>query len=91
MLAAATRIPYRGEPLRPAWALLSAPALARFPVVADRVEQLIILVDHDTNGEGQAAAAACADRWSSAGHAAIKLKPGRAGMDFNDLVLEAPP
>ena len=31
VLAAATRLPYRGEPLRPAWATLSDGALAGFP------------------------------------------------------------
>ena len=59
--------------------------LARLPVLPD-VRELIILVDHDTNGEGQAAAADCALRWSRAGRRCIRLTPKAAGADFNDLV-----
>ena len=66
MLAAATRLPYRGEPLRPAWAMLSDGAMARFPVI-DGVERLIVLADNDLNGAGQAAADACKRRWLEAG------------------------
>jgi hypothetical protein len=84
VLAAATRVPYRGAPLRPAWAALSTGPLRAFPVVAG-VERLILLIDHDPAGE--TAAAACADRWQRAGRAVVKLKPTRAGTDFNDLVL----
>ena len=57
-LAAATRIPYRGAPLQPAWAAVSSGKLSTFPVLPG-VERLIILVDHDANGEGQAAAVRC--------------------------------
>jgi hypothetical protein len=85
-LAAATRIPYRGMPLRPAWATLSRGALARLPVIPN-VERLIILVDNDVNGAGQAAASACAERWRHTGRAVIKLTPKRADTDFNDLVM----
>ena len=46
MLAAATGLPYRGEPLRPAWAMLSDGAMERFPVI-DGVERLIVLADND--------------------------------------------
>jgi DNA polymerase len=85
-LAAATRIPYRGEPLRPAWALVSAGAIGRLGVIPG-VERLIILIDHDLNGTGQEQAARCADRWSRAGRSVVKLLPQRRGADFNDLVL----
>ena len=51
MLAAATRLPYRGEPLRPAWAALSDGGMERFPVI-DGVERLIVLADNDLNGAG---------------------------------------
>jgi hypothetical protein len=84
VLAAATRIPYRGAPLRPAWALLSAGAIERFPVPAE-VKQLIILVDHDNAGKN--AAAICADRWQRTNRTIIRLTPERAGADFNDLVM----
>ena len=57
VLAAATRIPYRGAPLQPAWSAVSSGALGKFPVVPG-VERLIMLVDHDHNGIGQADASA---------------------------------
>src|SRR5215211_3656341 len=50
----------------PVWALLSAGGVARFPVLSG-IEVLWIAVDHDPNGQGQAAAQACADRWQGAG------------------------
>jgi DNA polymerase len=86
VLAAATRIPYKGEPLRPAWSAISADRLRTFPVISG-VERLIILVDHDKSGAGQAAAAACASRWSQAGRTVINLTPNRPG-DFNDIIME---
>ena len=88
MLAAATRLPYRGAPLRPAWAMLSDGALARFPVI-DGVERLILLADNDHNGAGQAAAEACKRRWQQAGRRGVRLTPDRPGTDFNDIVLES--
>ncbi len=87
-LAAATRLPYRGAPLRPAWAMLSDGALARFPVIAG-VERLILLADNDLNNAG-------ADRrpkrlqasLAKAGRArAVGAQPDRPGTDFNDIVL----
>jgi hypothetical protein len=84
VLAAATRIPYRGAPLQPAWAVLSAGALERFPILPG-VERLVILVDHDRAGID--AAASCANRWQRAGRAIIRLTPKLAGTDFNDLVM----
>jgi hypothetical protein len=85
VLAAATRIPYKGEPLRPAWSAISANRLSTFPIIPG-VERLIILADNDKSGAGQAAAATCASRWSHAGRTAIKLMPKRLGSDFNDLL-----
>ena len=67
-LAAATRLPYRGEPLRPAWAALSDGAMERFPVI-DGVERLILLADNDHNNAGQIAAEACKRRWLGPGAA----------------------
>jgi DNA polymerase len=85
-LAAATRISYRGAPLRPAWAALSSGALKKLPVITG-IEHLVILVDHDLNGQGQVAAAQCADRWNRAGRTVTKIKPKRPGEDFNDVIL----
>ena len=61
--------------------------LERFPILPG-VERLIILVDHDF--VGKAAAACCAERWSRAGRAVVRLTPKRAGADFNDLVMPEP-
>ena len=85
-LAAATRIPYRGAPLRPAWSAVSSGGLSRFPAISG-VERLIVLVDHDANGEGQAAAERCRERWTRAGRTVVRLTPKRTGADFNDLVM----
>jgi hypothetical protein len=84
VLAAATRIPYAGGSLTPAWALLSSNALRRFPVIAG-VKRLIILVDHDD--AGMLAAATCKARWIMGG-TVIELTPDKKGADFNDLVLK---
>ena len=83
-LCGATRIPYEGAPLRPAWATLSSEALQRLPVL-EGVERLIILVDHDDAGE--LAAMLCTARWTGAGRTVVALKPEAKGTDFNDLVL----
>jgi DNA polymerase family A/Toprim domain/CHC2 zinc finger len=85
-LAAASRIPYHGAPLQPAWSAVSSGGLSRLPVIPG-VERLIILVDHDGNGEGQAAAARCMERWTRAGRWVVRLTPKCAGADFNDLVV----
>jgi hypothetical protein len=89
-LAAATRISYRGAPLRPAWAAVSCGALGKLPLVPG-VERLIVLVDHDDNGSGPAAAARCAERWRRAGRTVVRLIPKRPGADFNDIILPAGP
>jgi hypothetical protein len=86
VLAAATRIPYRGASLQPAWSTLTSGKLSTFPVLPG-VERLIILVDHDINGAGQLAATVCSERWSRAGRTVVRLTPARAGADFNDLVM----
>jgi DNA polymerase len=84
-LAAATCIPYRGALLQPAWSAVSSGGLSRFPVISG-VERLIILVDHDGNGEGQAAAVRCMERWTCAGRTVVRLTPKRVGADFNDIL-----
>jgi hypothetical protein len=86
VLAAATRIPYRGKPLIPAWAALSTAGLKALPVIPG-VKRLILLSDNDLNQEGQTAAAVAAMRWQAAGLAVTTLTPPTPGSDFNDLVL----
>jgi DNA polymerase len=86
VLAAATRIRHRGAALQPAWSMVSSHALGRLPVIPG-VERLVILVDHDE--AGLTASGTCMDRWIRAGRGVIRLKPKRAGADFNDLVKES--
>jgi DNA polymerase len=86
VLAAATRIPFAGSSLTPAWALLSNNTLGRFPIIA-RVERLVILVDNDE--PGLAAAGECEARWKGAGRTVIALTPERKGADFNDLIMQS--
>ena len=86
-LAAATRISRWGSLLQPAWSAVDAGRLGNLPLI-DGVERLVILVDNDLNGAGQAAALRCAERWSRAGREVVRLTPKRRGFDFNDLVRE---
>ena len=84
VLAAATRLPYRDEPLQPAWAALGA--LKQFPII-DGVERLIVLADNDANNAGQIAAETCKQRWLQAGRRVALLMPDQPDTDFNDIVL----
>jgi putative DNA primase/helicase len=84
-LTAATRFEHRGKLLRPAWATGCAGNMRRFPVL-DGIEQLIIIVDNDASGTGQAAAEECACRWRDAGREVICWMPEQLGFDLNDLV-----
>jgi hypothetical protein len=86
VLAASTRLSYDGAQLVPAWALISSGKLAVLPVLPD-VQRLTVLVDHDLNGEGQAAAGRLERIWRAAGHTVVQLIPDHPGDDFNDIVL----
>lgn len=89
VLAAATRIPYHGAALTPAWSAVARGGLGRFPVLPD-VRRLILLVDNDANGEGQKAAAHCQQVWRAHGREVVPLLPKQVGWDFNDVVLRRP-
>ena len=90
VLAAATRLPYRDEPLTPAWAALSDGGMKKFPLI-DGVERLILLADNDANRAGQIAAEACKRRWLEANRRVALLtpdpRPDHSKTDFNDIVL----
>jgi hypothetical protein len=86
VLAAATRISYRGAPLTPAWSAVAKGGLGRLPVLPG-VARIILLVDHDENGEGQRAAELAQRIWKSAGRTTVPLIPNQKGWDFNDVVL----
>ena len=85
-LAAATRIPYHGAPLTPAWAAVSDHGMRSLPPL-DGISNLILLVDHDRNGAGQNAAMVCEQRWRQAGRDVLQLLPHEPGFDFNDVVM----
>ncbi len=87
VLAASTRLSYDGAQLVPAWALISSGKLAVLPVLPD-VQRLTVLVDHDLNGEGQAAAGRLERTWRGAGRTVVQLIPDHPGDDFNDIVLQ---
>ncbi|MBR1300597.1 toprim domain-containing protein [Bradyrhizobium sp. AUGA SZCCT0042] len=70
----------------PTWSVLDAGGISSFPVL-ERVQQLIILVDHDESGTGQRAAAACKDRWLAADKRVRLAMPDKPGQDFNDLLM----
>jgi hypothetical protein len=87
-LAAATRISYRGTALTPAWSAVARGGLGRLPVLPG-VQNLILLVDNDANGEGQKAAERSRQSWRAAGRAVTALMPKQTGWDFNDVVLRS--
>ena len=52
------------------------------------VQKLILLVDNDSNNEGQAAADHAATWWRNAGRVVVPLMPDAADTDFNDFVIK---
>src|SRR5262249_52301471 len=80
------RLSYGGASLIPAWALISSGKLAVLPVLPD-VQRITVLVDHDLNGEGQAAAERLERAWGAANRTVLRLLPDNPGDDFNDIVL----
>ena len=90
VLAAATRIPYRGASAARRPGRRSPATRSRSLPVIPGVERLIILVDHDDAGE--AGGRAPARRAGPApGAPSSGSRPTRQGADFNDLVLERTP
>jgi putative DNA primase/helicase len=72
----------RGYP--PVWALGSAGAIERFPVLF-AVGSLIIFADNDP--VGMSAAMVCTNRWNAVeGRSATICTPGEEGLDFADKV-----
>ena len=86
VLAAATRIPHNGQPLTPAWAALSTKNMAALPIVPG-VQRLVLLIDNDSNQQGQMAAARVTAHWRRHGRVVVPLMPPTPDTDFNDLVL----
>jgi hypothetical protein len=57
------------------------------PVIPS-VEKLILLIDNDSNQEGQQAAAQVTACWRAQGRTVVPLMPGAPDTDFNDLVMK---
>jgi len=70
----------------PAWSMIDAGGLRGFPVLP-HISRLTILVDNDTSGAGQAAAAACKATWETAGKRVRRVMPPEPGTDLNDALL----
>jgi len=63
----------------------STSGISKFPVLTS-VQELRLLLDHDTAGE--ACGVPCRERWEAAGRKVTRLRPPQPGYDFNDVVLE---
>jgi putative DNA primase/helicase len=72
---------------RPAWALGSAIAIGKFPVLAG-IDALTIFGETDDSGDNLTNAKACARRWTEADREAWLLRPNIAG-DMNDVVVKS--
>ena len=70
---------------RPAWSVIDAAGIAKFPVLSG-IETLTILVDNDKSGTGQRSALECSSRWTSAGREVFRVVPERLDHDINDLI-----
>lgn len=70
--------------IRPVWALGSAGAIAKFPVLGG-IEYLTIFADSDEKGTGLRAAEECVERWRAAGCDATIHSLPNAG-DFDDAL-----
>jgi hypothetical protein len=71
--------------LRPAWALGSSGAIAKFPLLAG-IEVLTILGENDANGANERASRECAGRWSEAGREVFFARPP-VGKDLADTLV----
>jgi Toprim domain len=72
---------------RPAWALGSAAAIGKFPVLSG-IDALTVFGETDDSGDNLANAKACARRWIEAGREAWLLRPNIVG-DLNDVVMKS--
>jgi Toprim domain len=52
------------------------------------VERLVLLIDNDSNQEGQTAAARLAACWRGAKRTVVRLMPEGSDTDFNDVVIK---
>jgi len=81
-----TGIALMGKGVKPIWALGSAGAIQRFPVLY-AVGSLVVCADNDKAGE--TAAYECMERWEAAGIPTFQHTPEKADEDFADLTDDA--
>ena len=86
VLAAGTRLDYHNAPMLPAWAAGSGINMANFPVLPG-ISKLVLLVDHDINGNGERYANDARRTWRTAGREVERLLAPEVGTDFNDFVI----
>jgi putative DNA primase/helicase len=84
-----TTLSGRAMGFAPAWALGSAGAIAKFPVLPG-IEALRIFGEHDDSGANKKAALECADRWHAAGIIDVGIVWPVNGGDLNDALRLAP-
>lgn len=72
--------------LQPAWAVGSAAAMAKFPVLGG-IEALTLFVDNDAGG--RRAGSECAARWQVARREVFTVVPATEGHDLADLARDA--
>ncbi len=70
----------------PAWAAISAGNLGQALILPDEVRSVVIAADNDGPGEREAMNAA--RRWHAEGRKVRIARIGRAGVDFNDILME---
>jgi Toprim domain len=69
----------------PAWSVIDAGEMRRFPVLPG-ISRLTIAVDHDVTGDGQKAAAETRVRWEAAGLRVRTVMAPTPGHDLNDVL-----
>ncbi|MGC2200360.1 MAG: toprim domain-containing protein [Stellaceae bacterium] len=74
----------------PAWAAVSTSGVKAL-VLPPIVRTIIILVDNDVNGAGEAAASLAGWRWLAEGRRVRLAKPPVPGTDFNDVIVGRTP
>jgi putative DNA primase/helicase len=70
---------------RPAWSLIDANGIKRFPVLPG-IEHLSIFADNDATRTGEIAAYECQERWQMAGAEVVIQMPPNVGEDIADII-----
>jgi hypothetical protein len=73
--------------LGPAWAVIDADGLRKFPVLHG-IKQLTLLINHDASGTGQYEGAECRERWLDAGRRVRRVMAPAVGQVFSDILRE---